>query len=289
MYYTAEVRDHPHWHCVGIATASSVLGPYTPQPSYFSCPIGKALGGDTAKNEGGAIDPDGFFDKDSNKRYVVYKVDGNGMGHGGNCGNWPLNGEPVIPTPIMLQEVDVKDGITKIGSPVQILDRDEHDGPLIEAPSLYKANGVYFLFFSSNCFAGPLYDTSYATSRLISGPYVKTGRPLFVTGDGPHLMAPGGPDISADGETLVFHGSMKNQYTNNGNGVWEGDLNHRRRRGKPEPDPDTDSGVVNGKPSNRDGDPENSDPDKPKSPKRPGLIRSMYVAKPKFDGETVHV
>ena len=274
MYYTADVKGHPRFHCVGTATSTSILGPYTPQSSAFACPIGKELGGDSDANQGGAIDPDGFFDKDSNKRYVAYKVDGNSIGHGGTCGNWPLNGDPVIPTPIMLQEVNATDGITKIGPPVQILDRDDQDGPLIEAPSMYKANGVYFLFFSSNCFAGPLYDTNYATSTSILGPYEKSARPLFITGDGQHLLAPGGTDIAADGSFLVFHGSMKNQYTNDGNGKWMGDFNNRGKTTR-------DGG--------KDDPPENIEPDTPTSGHRPGLIRSMYTAKPSWDGHTVHI
>lgn len=290
MYYTGEVNGRPRFHCVGAATASSVIGPYTPQPFYFSCPIGKALGGDTDENQGGSIDPDGFFDKDCNKRYVVYKVDGNGIGHGGTCNNWPLYGKPIIATPIMLQEVDVKDGTTKIGRPVPILDRDKLDGPLIESPSLYKANGVYFLFFSSNCFAGPSYDTSYATSTSILGPYIKTGQPLLVTGDGPHLLAPGGPDVSANGKTLVFHGSMKNEYPNYSHGESEGDLSHRKRqRGKSKIILGNNLNTIERNSLDRDGELDNANPDDPKSPKRVGLIRSMYVAKLRWEGNKVYV
>jgi hypothetical protein len=108
----------------------------------------------------------------------------------------------------MLQEV-ADDGVTKIGFPVAILDRDEADGPLIENPSLAVSDqGVYFLFYSSNCFTTPLYGTSYATARCIEGPYEKASRPLLITGDGPNLVGPGGLDIIADGQTVVFHGHM---------------------------------------------------------------------------------
>ena len=194
MYYADEILGNPAHHCLGVATSKNVLGPYDPVDTPFACPI----------DQGGAIDADGFQDVDG-KRYVVYKVDGNSIGHGGECMNAVA---PIVPTPIMLQAV-AADGITPIGGPSEVLDRDDFDGPLIEAPSLHRtAEGIYFLFFSSNCFSGPLYDTSYATSRSIYGPYTKSDLPLFITGDGPDMRGPGGSDIVKDGSRLVLHGHI---------------------------------------------------------------------------------
>jgi len=108
----------------------------------------------------------------------------------------------------MLQEVN-KDGITLIGPAVEILDRDRDDGPLIEAPSLHRSDeGVYFLFFSSNCFTTPRYDVSYATATDIWGPYTRSEQPLLATGDGPDLVGPGGLDIVRGGNMILFHGHM---------------------------------------------------------------------------------
>lgn len=197
MYYTDALASSPRSHCLGVATSNSIMGPYTPQPTPWACPDPTTLGG--------AIDPDGFFDISTGKRYVTYKVDGNSIGHGGSCKNAVA---PIMPTPIMLQEVG-PDGISMIGEPVQILDRDDSDGPLIEAPSLHRSDeGIYFLFFSSNCFTTPLYDTSYATATNINGPYTKAGRPLLITGDGPDLVGPGGMDIITDGRMVLFHGHL---------------------------------------------------------------------------------
>jgi beta-xylosidase len=194
MYFADEIAGNPAHHCVGVATSQTILGPYKPQDTPFACPI----------DQGGAIDADGFQDVDG-KRYVVYKVDGNSIGHGGECMN---SAAPIVPTPIMLQEV-AEDGVTLIGEPTEILNRDDFDGPLIEAPSLHRSNeGIYFLFFSSNCFTGPLYDTSYATATSIYGPYTKAERPLFITGDGPDLRGPGGSDIVKDGSRVVLHGHL---------------------------------------------------------------------------------
>jgi beta-xylosidase len=197
MYYADSTTSAPEHHCVGAAKSKSITGPYTPLDKPFACPDVHALGG--------AIDPDGFLDKSTGKRYVTYKVDGNSIGHGGLCMN---SVAPIVPTPILLQEVG-KDGITLIGKAIKILDRDDRDGPLIEAPSLHRSDeGIYFLFFSSNCFTTPLYDISYATATKIVGPYTKSKRPLLVTGDGPNLIAPGGMDIIQDGDMILFHGQL---------------------------------------------------------------------------------
>lgn len=137
---------------------------------------------------------------------MVYKIDGNSLGHGGSCNNGV---RPFLPTPIILQEVDRFDGITPVGKPVQILDRDALDGPLVEAPSLHRsAEGIYFLFYSSQCFTTPLYNVGYATSTDIRGPYTRSARPLLVTSDA-DLVGPGGLDIvHGGGGLVVFHGHL---------------------------------------------------------------------------------
>ncbi|EXJ79659.1 hypothetical protein A1O3_07939 [Capronia epimyces CBS 606.96] len=196
LYYTDALVTTPAFHCVGAATSLNVLGPYVPLDSPLACP--------DVHTKGGAIDPDGFHDPSTGKRYVVYKTDGNSIGHGGSCGNTVA---PIVPTPIMLQQVG-PDGVSLIGDVIQILDRDDLDGPLVEAPSLHRSEeGIYFLFFSSNCYTTPKYDVSYATATDINGPYTKSGRPLLVTNDA-NLVGPGGLDIIKGGGMVVFHGHM---------------------------------------------------------------------------------
>ncbi|KAL5316590.1 hypothetical protein ACEPPN_015639 [Leptodophora sp. 'Broadleaf-Isolate-01'] len=56
------------------------------------------------------------------------------------------------------------DWVTPDGAPTKILDRDDNDGPLTEAPSLNLRDGTYYLFFSSNCYSTRDYDVSYATA-----------------------------------------------------------------------------------------------------------------------------
>lgn len=76
MYYSATTTSDTSKHCVGAATASSVTGPYTAVGSTaLICPL----------SQGGAIDASGY--NDNGNQYIVYKVDGNSIGHGGACGN----------------------------------------------------------------------------------------------------------------------------------------------------------------------------------------------------------
>ena len=191
IYYAAPYAANTNHHCVGAAISSVITGPYTAVNEPIACPI----------DQGGAIDPNGYFDEATNTRWLVYKVDGNSIGHGGSCGNTV---EPIVSTPIMIQQLSL-DGYTKIGSPIQILDRGQYDGPLIEAPSLIKAgDGTFILFFSSNCYSTTLYDISYATSSTLTGPYTKSSAPLLVTGNN-GLTAPGGATSIVGGRQLVFH------------------------------------------------------------------------------------
>ena len=105
----------------------------------------------------------------------------------------------------MLQAVEA-DGVTPSGDATHILDRDPADGPLVEAPDLIRVDRTYNLFFSSNCFNGPDYDTSYATASAVGGPYTKASSPLLVSGgDGGALNSPGGATAGPDGTQMVFH------------------------------------------------------------------------------------
>ncbi|KAK4151635.1 glycosyl hydrolase [Chaetomidium leptoderma] len=130
LYYSG-LRADSKYHCVGAATAPNITGPYTPFHNPLFCPLA----------EGGAIDAAGYRDEGDGSRWVVYKVDGSAKGPGGPpCGNGEAPGEP---TPLRLQRVEERDGVTLVGEPVTVLDRDPAvDGPLVEAPSLVRSRGV---------------------------------------------------------------------------------------------------------------------------------------------------
>lgn len=196
MYYSGEAKSDLRHHCIGTAIADQPTGPFVPSNTPLACPLDK----------GGAIDPAGFLDKDGT-RYVVYKVDGNSIGHGGTspveCNN---SIEPLVPTPLVLQKLQ-DDGVTPIGDPVQILDRNtaDGDGPLVEAPSLVFHQGTYFLFYSTHCFTDTAYDVRYATSSSITGPYTKNNLEFVKTGDS-GLNSPGGATVCGCGDRIILHG-----------------------------------------------------------------------------------
>jgi beta-xylosidase len=201
------VAQFPGHHCVGVGISNNIQGPYSALDKPLVCPDPTATGSNVnsviaSAGVGGAIDAAGFKDADGT-RYVVYKVDGNSVGSGGVCNN---SNPPQRATPIMLVPVQA-DGITPTGPPVQILDRDSRDGPLVEAPNLVRTpDGQYALFFSSNCYTTSGYDVTWAVAPSIMGPYTKAG-PMFVTGTN-GLSAPGGASISADGAHMVFHANF---------------------------------------------------------------------------------
>lgn len=192
MYYSGESKSNPPHHCVGTAVADYPEGPYVPSEKPLSCRL----------DGGGSIDPSGFLDADGS-RYVVFKVDGNSIGHGGDCNNGK---EPLVGTPIMLQKLQA-DAITPDGDAVQILDRStaDGDGPLVEAPNLILKDGTYFLFYSTHCFTDPLYDVRYATASSIAGPYYKGNDQLIKTGDF-GLTSPGGATVCGCGDRMLLHG-----------------------------------------------------------------------------------
>ncbi|KAI0002306.1 glycoside hydrolase family 43 protein [Xylariaceae sp. FL0662B] len=192
MYYSGEVKSDRRFHCIGAAVSETITGPYTPYADPFACDLSK----------GGAIDASGFEDADG-KQYVVYKVDGNSLGHGGSCMN---DKAPIVATPILMQEVG-SDGVSRIGDPVQIFDRSKQDGPLVEAPSLLRTDeGLYVLFFSSGCYTEESYNVNYATSTSLTGPYQRADKPILITGQY-NMRAPGGATgiFYKDGIGVAFH------------------------------------------------------------------------------------
>lgn len=168
-------------HCLGVATASNVAGPYKPtSDTSFACPL----------DTGGAIDPAGFRDDDGTY-YVVYKVDGNSVGMG---------------TPILLQRMQ-SDAVTPTGdAPVELFRNGQYDSGSVEAPNIIKVDGTYFCFFSSASYCSTDYDESYAYASSLTGPYTKATEPLLVTGDY-GLQGPGGLGIGpSDNVHVALHG-----------------------------------------------------------------------------------
>jgi hypothetical protein len=188
LYYTARAADiHGGRQCIGAAYAASPLGPFT---AHGTGPLVCDPG------EGGDIDASSFVDTDG-RRYLLYKDDGNAIGQ---------------QTSLWLQRV-APDGVTFRGARRELLrtDRVEEHG-VIEAPVLTKVKEQYVLFYSLGGFAGDAYQTSYAASGSLTGPYAKAYRSLMTTATLGTVRGPGGADIVREpgGDHIVFHGWINN-------------------------------------------------------------------------------
>ncbi len=193
MYFTA--RDMASQkQCIGVATAAAPEGP-------FKSSADKALICQVAI--GGSIDASSFVDEDGS-RYVLWKNDGN------CCG---------FDTYLYLQKVSA-DGLTLEGEPTQLIKQDQAwEGPLVEAPTLWKHDGKYYLFYSANVYSGADYATGYAVADTIRGPYQKPEGPLIQTDfKNGAAIGPGGQDVVVDddGETWMLYHS------------WNSDASYRR-------------------------------------------------------------
>ncbi|SEF18798.1 family 43 glycosylhydrolase [Jiangella alba] len=179
MTYTA-------WHtasgrqCIGVATATNALGPFTPAGSPLICPLG----------QGGAIDANTFVAADGT-RYLLWKNDGNAIGQ---------------PSTLWLVRT-TNNGTALVGGSTALLT----SSGVIEAPDIVQRGGQFVLFYSGGSYGGCGYETRYATANSAGGPYSVAGQALMTQGN-TGICGPGGADVvtAADGLTggdkVVFHG-----------------------------------------------------------------------------------
>lgn len=178
MYFTA-TSPAAGRQCIGVATASSPEGPFSPAGDEpIVCPA----------EEGGAIDPASFVDVDG-ARYLLWKNDGNAIG---------------IDTVIRIAPLS-SDGLSLAGEPVALIQQDAAwEGRLVEAPTLVAHDGGYVLFYSANDYNSLDYAIGYATAGSVLGPYSKAPEPLLSTDSSDFAYyGPGGQDVV--GDSIVFH------------------------------------------------------------------------------------
>jgi arabinan endo-1,5-alpha-L-arabinosidase len=185
MYYTTRFRiENGGTQCIGVATSDMPEGPFQPAGDEpLIC----------QPDRGGSIDPSTFVD-DDDTHYILWKNDGNSLG--GITWLW-------------LQEIS-DDGLTLVGEPMELIKADQGwEGVLVEAPTLWKYDGKYYLFYSANLYDSPRYAIGYAVADDISGPYVKPDeQPLLASIIRPGgLIGPGGQDIVLDdnGASWLFY------------------------------------------------------------------------------------
>ena len=144
MYYVARDKASDK-QCVGVATSDKPEGKFKDtNDKAFVC----------QSEQGGTIDPSPFRDEDG-KLYLYYKNDG-------NCCS--------LATFIYVQEL-AADGLSLMGEPIQLVRNDKQwEGHVVEAPTMFKHDGKYYLFYSANNYAGFEYAVGYAYCESALGP-----------------------------------------------------------------------------------------------------------------------
>ncbi len=161
MVYTAQ--EH-----IGIAAASSPLGPFTNEADGFLLPTFKNI--------------DGHFFRDDDGRVYLYFVsagpaDYNGCSVKGGNNIWggeiDLAMQKFKTAPKLLLAYD-----KTVGQGGSVRDS------VAEGPEILKHNGKYYLTYSASAFTDPCYAVHYATSDSPLGPFEKySGNPILRTDD----------------------------------------------------------------------------------------------------------
>jgi beta-xylosidase len=134
--------------CIGMATASSVIGPYV---SRERRPLVCQL------SHQGSIDPRTFIDP-AGRLWLLWKSDDNA--------DWT----PTTHTTIYSQRLS-SNGLHLLGKPIALITANRHwERGVIEAPDMVFAGGRYWLFFSGNWFNQPSYSIGLAQCAGPAGP-----------------------------------------------------------------------------------------------------------------------
>ncbi|MBN2047600.1 MAG: family 43 glycosylhydrolase [Anaerolineaceae bacterium] len=185
MYYTARDKATDR-QCVGAAVSDKPEGKFKDtreQPLVCQ------------DKEGGTIDASPFRDEDG-RLYLYYKNDGN------CCG---------MATYIYAQEL-APDGLSLVGDVVPLIRNDAlWEAHVIEAPTMFRHDGRYFLFYSGNNYAGHEYAVGYAVCESPMGPCQKADENPILASDLSNkdamVIGPGHQTILQVGEQtwLVYH------------------------------------------------------------------------------------
>jgi beta-xylosidase len=193
LYFTARDRKG-HLQCIGAAKASEPTGPFV---SEAAAPLV------CQTDLGGSIDPDPLLDADGSL-VLYFKNDGN-------------NPDFRKPTRIYAQRLS-PDGLSVIGEPVALLANDAAwEGAVVEAPTMVRREGGYYLFFSGNDYGWtepqqPLspYAIGYAICRTAMGPCTAAPEnPILSSRNSPGacLSGPGHQSVFSVGDRdfIAFH------------------------------------------------------------------------------------
>ena len=148
LYFSARSRQPREGYgglkeCIGAATSPAPEGPYAPQPQPLVC----------AGLPTGVIDPSPF--RDGRRLYLYFKRDGNCCGRGSG---------------ILVQDL-ARDGLSVTGVHEATGEQNDRawEGTTVEAPTMWKRHGRYFLFYSGAYYGGAAYAVGYARCRTPTG------------------------------------------------------------------------------------------------------------------------
>ena len=167
VYYTVRERASQR-QCISRAVAATPAGPFRDDsPGPLVC----------QRELGGSIDPSPFVDADG-RAYLLWKAEGAGG-----------------PAQTLWSQELAADGMALAGVPQPLLSADrsfEHG--VVEAPSMVRAGGTYFLVYAAADWNSRRYVTAYATCAGPAGPCTKPpdGRILR---SGTRLAGPGGVEL----------------------------------------------------------------------------------------------
>lgn len=167
LAFTAQHRESGR-QCIGVATSTTVGGPYEPADEPLVCDLGR----------GGSIDAS-FVADDTGQRWLLYKDDGN------CCG-----------LPTTLRAVPLTADATALAGPATDLltaDLAWEDG-LIEAPTMRQVGDRWLLVYSANRWDTADYAVGAAWCDTPAGPCEKQAQPALTAADG--LDGPGGVEFT---------------------------------------------------------------------------------------------
>jgi len=185
LYFTGRAAGYsPPRQCIGVATSTSVDGPYEPPLPEGNFPL--VCNADL----GGSIDPSVFVDSNG-QAWLLWKTDGNAVGQLSN---------------ILAQRLR-SDGLALEGPAFHLMTVTqawESGGTvstsIVEAPEMIKVGDYYYLFYSGNRYNTDDYAIGYAICGApqsgISCTKPQDG-PILATG--PNGFGPGGQSLFEDG------------------------------------------------------------------------------------------
>jgi len=175
-------------HCLGAAVSDRPEGPFVGIDEPLVC----------AELADGAIDASPFRDGDS--LYLFYKDDGNCCGRGS-----AVYAQGLSP-----------DGLAVLGPRHRLIANDDSPEPVddwewrvVEAPTMVRRDGRYYLFYSGNFFGNKNYSVGYAVCATPRGPCRDPGdNPILWSHSRSPLIGPGHQTLlEREGATYVFfHG-----------------------------------------------------------------------------------